>query len=71
MIMNERDVKIDEFLRKWNEMLLSANDIEGFKWTFNVTISSDNSLIQDRIKTINGINESFTENNMTWTSSNS
>ena len=70
IIMNERNVQIENFLEKWNEMLVSANQIDGFKWSFDVTIVSDNSLIDDRVRTINGINESFTKNNMTWSSSN-
>lgn len=68
--MNERNVQIENFLEKWNEMLVAANQIDGFKWSFDVTIVSDNSLIDDRVRTINGINESFTKNNMTWSSSN-
>ena len=68
--MNERNVQIENFLEKWNEMLVAANQIDGFKWSFDVTIVSDNSLINDRVRTINGINESFTKNNMTWSSSN-
>ena len=70
IIMNERNAQIENFLEKWNEMLVAANQIDGFKYQFEVTIHSDNSLIEDRVKTINGINESFTRNNMTWTSSN-
>ena len=70
IIMNERNAQIENFLAKWNEMLVAANQIDGFKYQFEVTIHSDNSLIEDRVKTINGINESFTRNNMTWTSSN-
>ena len=70
IIMNERNAQIENFLEKWNEMLVAANQIDGFKYQFEVTIHSDNSLIKDRVKTINGINESFTRNNMTWTSSN-
>ena len=68
--MNERTSKIENFLEKWDKMLAAANEIEGFKWNFKVSITSDNSIIQDRIETINGINESFTKHNMTWTSSN-
>lgn len=68
--MNVRDVQIERFLDKWNEMLKTANEIDGFEWKFNVSITSDNSLVEDRVKTINGINQSFTNNNMHWTSSN-
>ena len=63
-----RDLKINKFLEKWNEMLMAANEIDGFKWDFGVTITSNNSIIQDRVKTINGINEAFTKNGMTWRS---
>lgn len=65
-----RNGQIIDFLNKWDEMLKAANEIEGFKWDFKVRITSNNSLIEDRIRTINGINESFTRHNMTWTSSN-
>ena len=66
--MNERDSQIRHFLNKFDEMLVAANKVDGFKWTFNVTISSDNSIKMDRVKTINGINEAFTNNNMSWSS---
>ena len=71
-MMNDeiRQERINNFLEKWNEMLSAANDIEDFKWSFNVSITSDNSLVNDRVRTINGINESFTKHNMTWSSSN-
>lgn len=69
--MNDRNAKIEMFLEKWNEMLDAANDIEEFKWKFGVKITSNNELVQDRIKTINGINDSFTKHDMTWSSSNS
>lgn len=61
--------QIETFLEKWDDMLRAANEVSGFTWQFDVTISSDNSLIEDRVKTINGVNESFTRHNMTWTSS--
>lgn len=66
-----RNEQIENFLSKWDEMLKAANEIDDFKWKFSVSITSDNSLTNDRVKTINGINESFTKHNMTWTSSNS
>ena len=53
------DTKIENFLTKWNEMLDAANEIPGFKWEFEVSITSNNLLIGDRVKTINGINEAF------------
>ena len=62
------DEKICNFLAKWNEMLDAANNIPEFKWRFEVGITSDNSLISDRVRTINGINESFTKHNMSWSS---
>ena len=65
-----RNEQIENFLEKWNDMLKAANEIDGFRYQFKVSITSDNSIIEDRVKTINGINESFTRNNMTWTSSN-
>ena len=68
--MNERNNQIENFLNKWDEMLKAANEVDGFKWNFRVSITSDNSIADDRVRTINGINESFTRNNMTWTSSN-
>ena len=66
--MNERNSQIKNFLEKFDEMLVAANKVDGFKWEFNVTIYSDNSIVNDRVKTINGINEAFTKNNMTWSS---
>ena len=67
MNINEQ---IENFLEKWNDMLKAANEIDGFRYQFKVSITSDNSIIEDRVKTIKGINESFTRNNMTWNSSN-
>ena len=69
--MNERNSQIKNFLEKFDEMLVAANKVDGFKWEFNVTISSDYSIVNDRVKTINGINEAFTKNDMTWHSDNS
>ena len=66
--MNERNSQIKNFLEKFDEMLVAANKVDWFKWEFNVTISSDNSIVNDRVKTINGINEVFTKNDMTWSS---
>ena len=60
------DEKICNFLAKWNEMLDAANSIQEFKWRFEVGITSDNSLTS--VRTINGINESFTKHNMSWSS---
>lgn len=65
-----RDEQIKNFLEKWDEMLKAANGIDGFQWEIEVSIHSDISLMFDRVRTINGINESFTRNNMTWTSTN-
>lgn len=64
----ERNAQIENFLEKWEEMLKAANEVEDFKWKFGVTIISDNSLVDERVNTINRINESFTRNNMTWSS---
>jgi len=61
--------KIEMFLKKWNEMLEAANDIEGFKYEFSVSVVSDNALIPQREKLISGINHSFTKNNMHYKSS--
>lgn len=66
-----RTEQIDNFLNKWNEMLKAANEIDGFKWNFEVTITSDDSIKEDRVNTIKEINESFSKNNMKWTSSES
>ena len=68
--MNERNEKIENFIKKWDAMLEAANEIDGFTYQFRVSITSDNSLINDRVKTINGINEAFTRHKMSWTSSN-
>ena len=65
-----RDEQIKNFLEKWDEMLKAANGIDGFQWEIEVSIHSDSSLMFDRVRTINGINESFARNNMTWTSTN-
>lgn len=66
--MNEREKQIEKFLKKWDKMLKAANEIDGFKWQFGVTISSDNALISEREKVIDGINRSFEHHNMTWSS---
>lgn len=66
----ERGYAIEVFLEKWDEAMKAANEIPDFKWKFGVSIISDNSLYEDRLRTINGINNSFTQNNMGWTTSN-
>ena len=66
--MNERNAQIENFLEKWDEMLKAANGIEGFTWRFDVSITSHNSIVQDRVKTIDGINAAFDRNDMTWSS---
>ena len=70
MNKEERNVQIDIFLKKWNEMMDEANKIEDFKWRFEVGITSNDGLVEDRIRTINGINESFTKHGMKWNSTN-
>lgn len=65
-----RNEQIENFAAKWDEMLKAANAIEGFTWKFSVSITSDASLMADRVKTINRINEAFTNNNMNWSSTN-
>lgn len=68
--MNERNAQIENFLEKFDEMLEAANEIDGFKWKIGVSITSDNSIMKDRVKAVNGINMAFTKNNMNWTTSN-
>ena len=68
--MSNREQQIADFLNMWNATMEAANKIEGFKWEFEVSIQSDDSLMEDRIKVINGINKSFTNNNMTYTTTN-
>ena len=64
------NAKIEMFLDKWNEMLTAANAIEEFKWKFEVSITSSNSLLSERLRTIDGINESFETHDMSWSSGN-
>lgn len=68
--MNERNEAIAKFLEAWDNMLTAANEIPDFTLNFKVTISSDHRYVEDRVKAINGINESFTRHNMFWRSSN-
>ena len=68
--MNERNKQIDNFIEKWDEMLKAATEIDGFTWKFSVTITSSTAIAEDRVRTINGINESFTKHDMEWSSSN-
>lgn len=62
--MNERDVRIKKFLKKWNKMVEAATEIEDFKFNFEVTITSDNQFLKERLETIAGINESFVKNGL-------
>ena len=61
--------KIKNFLEKWNDMLVAANEIGEFKYKFTVNVSSDNSCKMDREELISGINKSFVENGMNYQSS--
>lgn len=63
------DEKIDAFLEKWNEMMIAANAIEEFKYRFELSITSDSEFIQERERMISGVNKSFTDNGMKYTSS--
>ena len=65
----ERSEKIDEFLKTWDAMLLAAKQIDDFTFNFEVSITSYDSIISDRIRTINGINEAFAKHGMSWSSS--
>lgn len=62
------DYKISIFLEAWNNMLAAANDIEEFKYKFEVSIRSDNAFITERERMISGINKSFADNGMKYTS---
>lgn len=62
--MNERDVRIKKFLKKWNKMVEAAMEIEDFKFNFKVTIASDDQFKKERLETISGINESFVKNGL-------
>lgn len=70
MSNDERNELIDVFLEAWDEMIRVSSKIEDFNFKFKVSISSDNSIADDRVRTINGINESFTRHNIGWSSSN-
>lgn len=70
MEKEQRKQKIDEFLEKFDEMIKAANAIEDFKFEIGVTICSRDSIVSDRVRTINGINEIFSKNDMRWSSSN-
>lgn len=70
MSNDERNELIDVFLEAWDEMISAASKIEDFNFNFRVTIGSDNSIADDRVRTISGINESFTRHNIGWSSSN-
>ena len=70
MNKEERNVQINNFLKKWNEMMDEANKIEDFKWRFEVSTTSDDSIIEDRVNCINRTNESFTKHEMKWSSTN-
>lgn len=70
MSNDERNELIDAFLEAWDEMIRVSSKIEDFNFNFKVSISSDNSIADDRVRTINGINESFTRHNIGWSSSN-
>lgn len=63
-----RNLAIDTFIERWNEMLIAANAIEGFEWKFGVTITTDTSLDEERFRAIDGVNRCFADNNMNYKS---
>lgn len=63
------DEKIENFLEKWDEMVAAATDIKEFKYKFEVSITSVDSLRAKREETIDGINRAFSKYNMNYTSS--
>lgn len=68
MTSENRNMLIENFIEKWDEAMVAAKEITDFTWQFGVTITSDTAIIDDRVKTINKINESFTKNRMSWSS---
>ena len=64
----DMDLLIGDFLNKWEAMLDASQQIPGFKWDFKVSITSSNNLADKRNEVIIGINNSFVNNGMTYTS---
>jgi len=61
--------KIQNFLKKWNEMLQAANEIEEFKYDLKLSVASNNEYKMEREGLISGVNKSFVENGMNYQSS--
>ena len=66
-----RDERIDNFLKAWNEVMKAVTELkedDNFKFQFSVTISSSNEDTADRIRLIEGINQSFRAQNWLYSS---
>lgn len=70
MTNEERMVQINEFLEAFDKMLDKADAIEDFVFDFSVTITSNNEIAEDRVSTINGVNQLFTKHGKRWSSFN-
>jgi hypothetical protein len=61
-----REERINKFLEAWNEAMTAVAELkeeDNFKFQFDVTISSSNEDATDRVKLIEGINQSFRAQN--------
>ena len=59
-----RDERINKFLEAWNEAMSAVAEMkeeDGFRFQFDVAITSSNEDALDRVKLIEGINKSFSE----------
>ena len=57
-----RDERMNKFLEAWNKLMKITEDIkekDNFKFHFEVTISTLEEDTADRVKLIEGINQSF------------
>ena len=63
------DKKIEKLLEKWDEMLDAMTELkDGFTIELDVTVRSDKSLTEQRVKIIDGLAKSFDKHNIEWVS---
>ena len=66
LFMNKyaRQILIDNFIEKFDKALEAMMAIDDFKWNIEISITSNNALLNEREDTIKKINQAFRKNGL-------
>lgn len=59
-----RQILIDNFIEKFDKALEAMMAIDDFKWNIEISITSNNALLNEREDTIKKINQAFRKNGL-------